>query len=347
MLKNENMNLRSLIRPNIAALSPYTTARDEYSGGDISVWLDANESPFENGTNRYPDPRQKELKALIAKIKGVKPEQVFIGNGSDEAIDLAFRIFCRPGTDNAVSIAPTYGMYSVAAAINDIELREVRLNDDFTLDDRKLLQAADANTKLMWICSPNNPTGNAFPLSQLEKLADNFGGILVVDEAYADFSEKGSLLPVLANHPNLIILQTLSKAWGMAWLRLGLAFASPEIAAVFGNVKYPYNISGIVQQEVTKRLAQGAEKQIETIKAERQRLQRELPRCKAVDEVYPTDANFFLIRTCNADALYDKLADRGIMVRNRSRMPGCKGCLRITIGTKTENDRLLQALNEE
>lgn len=341
------MNLKDLIRPNIAALSPYSTARDDYSGGDISVWLDANESPFDNGANRYPDPHQKELKGMIARIKGVKPEQVFIGNGSDEAIDLAFRVFCRPGRDNAVSIAPTYGMYSVAAAINDVELREVQLNPDFTLSSQRLLEAADANTKLMWVCSPNNPTGNAFPLQQLEELADNFGGILVVDEAYSDFSDRGSLLSVLDKHPNLIVLQTLSKAWGMANLRLGLAFASPEIAAVMAKVKYPYNVSGLVQREVAKRLSQGAKSQIENIKAERERLRRELPKCAAVREVFPTDANFFLVRTDNADALYDKLSDRGIMVRNRSRIRGCEGCLRITIGTETENSRLLQVLSEE
>lgn len=341
------MNPTDLIRPNIAALSPYSTARDDYSGGDISVWLDANESPFDNGANRYPDPHQKELKSLIARIKGVSPDEVFIGNGSDEAIDLAFRVFCRPGRDNAVSIAPTYGMYSVAAAINDVELREVQLNADFTLCSQRLLEALDENTKLMWVCSPNNPTGNAFPLQQLEELADSFGGILVVDEAYSDFSERGSLLPVLDKHPNLIVLQTLSKAWGMANLRLGLAFASKEIAAVFGRVKYPYNVSGLVQWEVAKRLSEGADRQIAEIKAERDRLRRELPKCAAVKEVFPTDANFFLVRTDNADALYDKLSASGIMVRNRSRIHGCEGCLRITIGTKEENNRLLQVLNEE
>ena len=238
------------IRDNIKSLLPYSTARDEYQGGDISVWLDANESPYNNGVNRYPDPHQRELKQAIARLKGVQPEQVFIGNGSDEAIDLCFRIFCEPGEDNVVAIAPTYGMYSVAAAINNVNVREVPLAaDTYALDIEAMLRAVDEHTRLMWVCSPNNPTGNAFPLSELEQLATRFDGVLVVDEAYIDFSDKGSMLSVLSHHPNVVVLQTLSKAWGMAGLRLGLAFASPEVAALFAHVKYPYNVNGPTQRD--------------------------------------------------------------------------------------------------
>ena len=236
------------IRNNIKELLPYSTARDDYKGGDISVWLDANESPYNNGVNRYPDPHQKALKGEIAQLKGVTPEQVFVGNGSDEAIDLCFRIFCEPGVDNVVAIAPTYGMYAVAAAINNVAVREVPLEaETYALNVPAMLAAADANTRLMWVCSPNNPTGNAFSLQQLEALADNFGGVLVVDEAYIDFSSHPSMLTVLSKHPNVVVLQTLSKAWGMAGLRLGLAFASPMIADIFARVKYPYNVNAPTQ----------------------------------------------------------------------------------------------------
>ena len=231
--------LSQLVRPNILALQPYSTARDEYAGGGIDVWLDANESPYDNGVNRYPDPHQRALKALIAELKGVDAGRIFIGNGSDEAIDLAFRIFCRPGLDNAVSIAPTYGMYRVAAATNDVQMREVPLGAGYSLPVGALLAAADERTKLMWLCSPNNPTGNAFPAQEIESLLRRFDGIVVLDEAYIDFADSGGFLPRLGEFPNLIVLQTLSKAWGMAGLRLGLAFASEEIAALFGRVKYP------------------------------------------------------------------------------------------------------------
>lgn len=332
------------VRPNILALAPYSTARDEYKGGDISTWLDANESPYDNGVNRYPDPHQKALKALLSEIKGMPVSQIFVGNGSDEAIDLVFRIFCTPGQDNAVAIAPSYGMYAVSAATNDIALKEVYLNADFSLPVEDLLAACDAHTKVMWVCSPNNPTGNAFDVAILEELADRFDGILVVDEAYADFSERGSLLSVLDRHPNLIVLQTLSKAWGMAGLRLGLAFAHPDIATLFARVKYPYNVNGPTQVAVMQHLRAGIREQVEEIKHERERLAQLLPTLKVIEAVYPTDANFFLVRTADADAVYDHLIARGIIARNRTRMPLCKGCLRITISTPQENDLLLQAL---
>lgn len=334
------------VRPNILALAPYSTARDDYHGGDISVWLDANESPYDNGVNRYPDPHQQALKACLAEVKGISADHIFVGNGSDEAIDLAFRIFCEPGHDNAVAITPSYGMYAVCAAVNDVALREVQLEDGFGLPADALLAACDALTKLMWVCSPNNPTGNAFAPAALERLADSFDGMLVVDEAYADFSEKGSLLDVLDRHPNLIVLQTLSKAWGMAGLRLGLAFAHPDVAAIFARVKYPYNVNGPTQQAVIERLRRGVTGQVAELKHERERLAAMLPTLPVIEKVYPTDANFFLVRTADADALYDRLIGAGIIVRNRNRMPGCAGCLRITIGTPAENNRLIAVLRE-
>lgn len=341
----ENKHPLQYVRPNILALAPYSTARDDYQGGDISVWLDANESPYENGVNRYPDPHQKALKALISEIKGIGVEQIFVGNGSDEAIDLCFRIFCRPGIDNAVAITPSYGMYEVAAATNDVALRQVALNtDDFSLPTERLLAACDEHTKLLWICSPNNPTGNAFPLFQLEELAERFNGMLVVDEAYADFSDKGSLLATMERHENLIILQTLSKAWGMAGLRLGLAFAHQEVAALFARVKYPYNVNGPTQRAVMERLRAGVDAQIAEIRSERDRLAKVLPTIGIVERVFPSDANFFLIKTPDATQVYEALVRQGIIVRNRNSMTGCQGCLRITIGTPEENNRLINTL---
>lgn len=334
------------VRPNIRALQPYSTARDECAAGGISVWLDANESPYDNGVNRYPDPHQRELKRRIAALKGVRPAQVFVGNGSDEAIDLAFRIFCEPGRDNAVAIAPSYGMYPVAAAVNGVELRQVPLGPAFSLPAERLLEAADAHTRLMWVCSPNNPTGNAFATDALEALAASFDGLLVVDEAYVDFSDKGSLLPVLDRHPNLIVLQTLSKAWGMAGLRVGLAFASPEVAGLFARVKYPYNINAPTQAEAMRRLEHGIGAQVAEIKAQRRRLAEVLPTLPGVERVYPSDANFLLVRVADADRLYARLVGQGVIVRNRSRVPGCEGCLRITVGTPAENDRLVALMKD-
>ena len=311
------------------------------------MWLDANESPYNNGVNRYPDPHQHSLKEKISRLKGVGVENIFVGGaGSDEAIDLTFRIFCEPGVDNAVSIAPSYGVYRVAAAINDIELREVMLTPDFMLPVSELLQAADAHTKLMWICSPNNPTGNAFALAEIETLADSFGGIVVVDEAYVDFSEKGSLLSVLHHHPNLIILQTFSKAWGMAGLRVGMAFASQEIAEIYARVKYPYNLNGPTQMEVMRRMEENISDKVAEIVNEAKSLAETLGRFPFVEKVYPTDANFLLVKVDNADALYDYLLSNGVIVRNRSRVAGCEECLRFTIGTPDENARVINLLNQ-
>ncbi len=334
------------IRKNIAQLLPYSTARDEYQGGDISVWLDANESPYDNGVNRYPDPHQKQLKQVLARLKGVDAAQIFVGNGSDEAIDLCFRIFCEPGQDNVVAIAPTYGMYGVAAAINDVAVREVPLDaETYALNVDRMLDAVDEHTRLMWVCSPNNPTGNAFSRADLERLANNFKGILVVDEAYADFSKKGSMLAVLAQHPNLVVLQTLSKAWGMAGLRLGLAFAAQPIAELFARVKYPYNVNGPTQQEVIKRLeTEPHDAHVLEVIAQRNLLAEALKKLPCIQKVYESDANFLLVKVTDADAIYEHLVKQGIIVRNRNRVAGCEGCLRITVGTPQENQRLLQAL---
>lgn len=336
------------IRNNIKELLPYSTARDDYKGGDISVWLDANESPYNNGVNRYPDPHQKALKGEIAQLKGVTPEQVFVGNGSDEAIDLCFRIFCEPGVDNVVAIAPTYGMYAVAAAINNVAVREVSLEaETYALNVPAMLAAADASTRLMWVCSPNNPTGNAFSLQQLEALADNFSGVLVVDEAYTDFSSQPSMLTVLSKHPNVVVLQTLSKAWGMAGLRLGLAFASPMIADIFARVKYPYNVNAPTQVEVAKRLhAEPHDAHVAEVCSQRQWLATELAKMPCVLKVYHSDANFLLVKVTDADAIYDHLVANGIIVRNRNRVKGCEGCLRITVGTPAENVNVIDALKQ-
>ncbi len=333
-----------LVRPNILALEPYSTARDEYEGGDIDVWLDANENPFDNGINRYPDPHQVALKRQLSDIKGVAPESIFIGNGSDEAIDLAFRVFARPGVDNAISIAPTYGMYKVAAATNDIEMREVQLGENFELPVAELLAAADENSKLMWICSPNNPTGNCFAKGDIEELLTKFRGMVIVDEAYIDFASEAGFLPELMKYENLIVLQTLSKAWGMAGLRFGLAFASKEVIGLMNQVKYPYNINVLTQARVAEQLKKGVAEQVTQIMSERARVIEALTSFDSVERVYPTEANFVLIKVANADALYDALVAKGVIVRNRSRVKGCKDTLRVTIGTPTENNRMLKVV---
>ena len=336
-------SIESLVRPNIRALCPYSTARDEYQG-KLGIFLDANESPYPTGWNRYPDPRQKELKAKLSAIKGVPAESIFLGNGSDEAIDLMFRIFCTPGVDNAVAIDPSYGMYNVAADINDIEMRRVSLGPDFSLPTEALLAATDARTKLLFLCSPNNPSGNAFPTAELEALIRRFPGVVVLDEAYADFSAKGSLRTRLPEFPNLVIFQTLSKAYGLAGLRLGMAFASPYIIRLMSMVKYPYNINQSTQELVSAALDKPIDGQVAEIVAQRARVAAALPSFGFVRRVYPSDANFLLVQVDDADALYAHLIADGIIVRNRNRVTGCAGCLRITIGLTSENDRLLQSL---
>lgn len=337
--------IKDLVRENIQALAPYSTARDDYDG-PVGIQLDANENPFENGYNRYPDPHQKELKKLIARIKGVTPESVFIGNGSDEAIDLVYRVFCEPGRDNAVAITPTYSMYRVAAAVNDVEFREVPLSEHFGFNASGLLEAADDRTKLAFLCSPNNPTGNLLDPDEVERFVRAFEGITVLDEAYIDFAPESSFLPRLAEFPRLVILQTLSKAWGLAGLRLGLAFASPEIVGYLSNVKYPYNINCVTQEIVARHLTKGPEEAVRRLVKERSRLLELLPTLPVVREVYPTDANFVLVQVDDPGEVYRRLVEGGVIVRDRSSLPGCAGCLRITVGTPAENERLIQLLGQ-
>ena len=333
-----------LVRPNIAALAPYSTARDEYDG-PIGIFLDANESPYNNGYNRYPDPHQAALKARIAPIKGVPVENLFLGNGSDEAIDLIYRIFCEPGKDNAVIMTPSYGMYGVAAAINDVAVRSVMLDADFNLDTEALLEACDERTKVIFLCSPNNPSGNAFPKDQLLDICDRFPGIVVVDEAYIDFSEKGTLASEAVRRDNIVVLQTLSKARAMAGLRIGMAISSREIIRLMSMVKYPYNLSRAAMEKAMEFIEKPIDTEVDVIINERNRLTGILPRYSFVEKVFPSDANFLLVRVDDAYALYDYLLNEGIIVRNRTRVPGCDRCLRLTVGLPAENDALLNALD--
>lgn len=335
-----------LVRPNILGLEAYSTARDDCGSNQPEIFLDANENPYNNGINRYPDPHQKALKAKVAEIKGISADSLFIGNGSDEAIDLVYRVFCVPGASNAVSIVPSYGMYEVAAAMNDIEFRKVQLRPDFSMDTEAMLSAADSKTRLMFICSPNNPTGNSFPVEQIEDILERFGGVVVLDEAYIDFSVRPSLTSLVKRYPNLIVLQTLSKAWGMAGLRIGLAIADPAVIALMSKVKYPYNINVLAQKMALMKLDEAAkDKAVAEIVGQRFRLEKELAKCPEVKGIYSSDANFLLVRFENPDEVYERLLAGGVIVRNRSKVSGCEGCLRITVGTPVENDRLLRLLS--
>lgn len=338
-------NILSKVRANILNLAPYSTARDEYQGS-FGIYLDANESPYENGYNRYPDPYQKQLKQKISEIKGISVQNIFIGNGSDEPIDLAYRVFCNPGIDNVVSIAPSYGMYRVAAETNDVECREVQLESDFSLDSDKLLAACDDKTKIIFLCSPNNPTGNSFPASQIEDILERFDGVVILDEAYIDFSSEQSFLAKLDKFENLIVLQTLSKAWGMAGLRLGLAFATEAVIEILTRVKYPYNINSLTQKVVLEQLTKGIDAQVEEIKAQREWVVSQLKGIDFIQKITPSDANFLLIKVPHATELYNKLIEEGIIVRDRSRIKGCEDSLRISIGTPEENKKLIDILNQ-
>ena len=338
--------LKQLVRPNIWSLSPYTSARDEYQGKDAKVFLDANENPYNDPVNRYPDPLQRDLKIRIADIKGVPTENIFLGNGSDEAIDLMYRIFCTPGVDNAVAIEPTYGMYGVCADINGVEYRRVLMDENFQPSADKLFEAIDSNTKLVFFCSPNNPSANNIDRAVIDKVLDNFDGIVIVDEAYIDFAGVPSYLRQLASRPNLIVLQTFSKAWGMAGIRLGMAFAQPEIIGIMNKVKYPYNVNLLTQQRAMEEVMQYGRVQgwVESILKERTRLMAEFAKLECCIKVYPSDANFFLARVKDAAATYNYLVDQGIIVRNRSKIALCGNSLRVTIGTVAENNALLEAL---
>jgi histidinol-phosphate aminotransferase len=341
------MNLDKLLRENIKRLKPYSSAREEYKGRD-AIFLDANENPYNTTYNRYPDPLHRDLKEKLALNKNIKPGKIFLGNGSDEAIDLLFRAFCVPGVDNMITINPTYGMYKVSADINDVEVREVLLKDDFQMDVEKMLDTADEKSKLMIICSPNNPTGNTFNEEDIIYLVKKFKGIVVLDEAYIDFSGKDSFTGQLAEYDNLVVLQTFSKAFAMAGIRLGMAFANEDIVSILNKIKYPYNVNAITQEVAIKALGKSRkrDRQVQTILQERQKLQEQLAAFSFVKKVYDSEANFFLAAVEKPNELYHFLVKRKIIVRDRSTLPLLKNCLRFTVGTPRENKKLVLALKE-
>lgn len=341
-------DLKSIVRPNIWALKPYSSARDEYAGKEAHTFLDANESPYNTPYNRYPDPLQRELKQQIAVLKDIRPEQIFLGNGSDEAIDLVFRVFCTPGRDNIVSIEPSYGMYEVCADINNIEYRKVPLNSRYDIEADRLLEVCNERTKAIFLCTPNNPTGNTLCAAEIKKVLDSFGGIVVIDEAYGEYSDQPLWRSEIERYPNLIVLNTLSKAWASAGIRLGMAFARSEIIALFNKVKYPYNINILTQQKAKEILSRrlDIEDWIKLTKNERLSLMYAVDELDICEQVFPSEANFFLARFKDANRLYDYLVNQGIIVRNRSRIKLCDNCLRITIGSPQENTALLSALRK-
>jgi histidinol-phosphate aminotransferase len=342
-------NLENLLRDNIRALVPYSSARDEFKG-EARVFIDANEnslgSPLSKWYNRYPDPHQWKVKEALSRIKGIGPEHILLGNGSDECIDLLFRAFCVPGKDNVIINPPTYGMYEVSAHINDIEIRRAVLLDDFQLDLVHLENLVDEHTKLIWICSPNNPTANSMNRQDIEIILNNFSGLVVIDEAYINFSRHRSFIQELSEYPNLVVLQTFSKAWGLAGLRVGMAFASQAIIEVLNKVKPPYNISQSTQELVLKALEEvdQVNDMIRTLVELRERLAGDLAALPMVQQVYPSDANFLLVKTDDARGIYEHLLNAGIVVRDRSKVELCAGCLRITVGTEKENEELLAAM---
>lgn len=340
----KEFDVNAWMRPNIRAMQPYSSARDEFHGS-ASVFLDANENPYNAPYNRYPDPMQWRLKERISEIKGVPVESIFLGNGSDEPIDLLLRAFCEPGKEKMLTTDPTYGMYQVAAEVNNVACVKVPLREDFSLDLPALLARIDDATKLIYLCSPNNPTGNSLGHDVIREVLRRFRGIVVVDEAYIDFSAGPSFLRELSEWPNLVVLQTLSKAWGCAAIRLGMAFASPEIIGVLNKIKYPYNVNLLTQEKALELLDEDRmHRQLAQILQERTRLCRDLSAIPLVRRIYPTDANFLLVDVGDADGVYHKLVEEGIIVRNRNRVTLCRGCLRITVGTPEEDDKLLEAL---
>lgn len=338
-------NIDKLLRKNIRALKPYSSARDEFSG-EADVFLDANENPYNSPWNRYPDPRQKKLKTRIGEIKNIPVVNIFLGSGSDEPIDLLIRAFCEPGKDNIVSISPTYGMYRVAADVNNVKVIEVLLTEEFGLNADDILNSVNPSTKLIFLCSPNNPSGNALDIEGMKRIIDGFNGLVVIDEAYIDFCPEKSFLPSLKQYPNLVILQTFSKAWGMAGLRLGMAFADANIIEVLSRIKYPYNLSVLTQQKALELLS-FEEKKSEWVKVllvERSKLIRELGQFPFVIKIFPSDANFLLVKTYDPKGIYHYLTEEKIIVRDRSEIRLCDGCLRISVGSPEENSILISAL---
>ncbi|GLU44806.1 histidinol-phosphate transaminase [Allomuricauda sp. NBRC 101325] len=347
----KGFDLNKLVRESVQKLQPYSSARDEYvSDGSEMIFLDANENPFDNGVNRYPDPYQRSLKSLLAEQKGVAESQILLGNGSDEVLDLIYRAFCEPNRDNIITLPPTYGMYKVLSGINAVENREVLLTDDFEPNVEGILKVVDNKSKLLFICSPNNPTGNAFNQERIEQLLNSFNGLVVIDEAYIDFSKDESWLSQLKNYPNLIVTQTLSKAYGLAGIRLGICYASKEIIGVLNKIKPPYNVNQLTQQRALERVLNQdlVNQEVQQILNEREELIKALHSLEFIEEIYPTDANFVLAKVDDANNRYQQLLDKQVVVRNRSTQPLCKNTLRFTVGTPDENKKLiaiLKALN--
>jgi len=342
-----SFNLNNITRENVKGLSPYSSARDEYvSDGSTMVFLDANENPFENGVNRYPDPQQRSLKTILAAQKGIKEENILLGNGSDEVLDLLFRAFCEPKQDNIITLPPTYGMYKVLSGINLVENREVLLTTAFQPNIAEITKEIDEHTKLLFICSPNNPTGNSFSTAIIEELLNSFNGLVVIDEAYIDFSSEESWTSKLADYPNLIVTQTLSKAYGMAGIRLGICLASPEIIAVINKIKPPYNVNQLTQEKAIERVSdqKAVQTEVASILAEREKLLETLKTISFVSTIYPTDANFILAKVDDATLRYTQLLEKGIVVRNRTTQPLCENTLRFTVGTSEENIIVITAL---
>jgi len=346
-MENQLFNVNNLVRENIKFLKPYSSARDEYKDvkGDM-VFLDANENPFYNGLNRYPDPQQNNVKEILALQKAISKENILLGNGSDEVLDLIFRAFCEPKKDNVITLPPTYGMYEVLANVNDIDVIKVSLSEDFQPKVDKILNSVNQNSKILFLCSPNNPNGNSFTNTYIEKLLFEFNGIVVIDEAYIDFSEQKSWLNRLIEFPNLIITQTLSKAYGMAGIRLGICYASKEIIYILNKIKPPYNVNELTQQKALDRISNSEEvsAEIKKILEQRNWLISELKKVAFVETIYPSDANFILVKVDDANRRYTGLIEKGIVIRNRTNQPGCENCLRITVGTQDENEKLITAL---
>ena len=344
-----NFDINNLVRENVKLMKPYSSARDEFEDFDTAdmIFLDANENPFQNGVNRYPDPQQSSLKVVLAKQRNVNPNQILLGNGSDEVLDLIFRAFCEPKVDNIITLPPTYGMYGVLANLNDIENREVLLSNHFQPQVEKILETADEKTKIIFLCSPNNPTGNSFSDESVDKLLENFNGLVVIDEAYIDFSEKESWLAKINEYPNLIITQTLSKAYGLAGIRLGICYASAELISVLNKIKPPYNVNELTQLRALERLSNPdiIKSEIVSIIEQRDLLLKTLEEVKFVEKIYPTEANFILIKVDDANKRYNELIAKGIVIRNRTTQPLCENTLRLTIGTEAENMKLIEALN--
>ncbi|MDO1500536.1 histidinol-phosphate transaminase [Winogradskyella maritima] len=345
----ESFNLNNLVRDNIKSLKPYSSARDEFSGVPADmVFLDANENPFENGVNRYPDPQQRSVKSLLGEIKGIKSENILLGNGSDEVLDLIFRVFCEPKIDNVITLPPTYGMYEVLANTNDIEVKKVYLKLDFQIDVDQILVQQNDRSKLLFLCSPNNPSGNHLNNKDIERLLNYFNGLVVLDEAYIDFSEQESWLTRLEEFPNLIVTQTLSKAYGMAGIRLGVCYASSDIISILNQIKPPYNVNELTQKKAIERLInkEAVQTEIDTILRERGTLTHALTEIPFISKVYHSDANFVLAKVDDASKRYNQLIEKGIVVRNRTTQPLCENCLRFTVGAQDENKKLIDALKQ-